>query len=91
MSLVVAQQDIAPQVEPATVDDWLSQANQFLADVPQLIERIDMPVAALFVALGIVSLLYGFRIVKATVIIWQPMCSPGPTSGGWACSPAAWP
>ena len=80
MQVDQAASDVATRVGQAPVGDWLAEANRWLSELPDLIGRIDLPVAALLVPLGVVSLLYGFRIFKGVVVVYS---SVGGAAGGW--------
>ena len=83
MPLLLAQAPATPipvDVGRDTVHDWLQRANQALADLPNFIERIDLLVAVLLVPLGVISLLYGLRIVKGMVVVYS---SVGGAAAGW--------
>jgi uncharacterized protein DUF4203 len=69
-----------PEVDRQTIQDWLDQGGQTLQQLPELIGDIDVVMAALLLVVGVVSLLYGFRIVKGVVVVY---CAVGGAAGGW--------
>lgn len=69
--LAVLAQVKAPQVDQQAVRGFLDQANQWLSELPNRIGQIDLAVAGVLLVLGIVSLLYGLRIVKGVVIVYS--------------------
>ena len=73
----------APLSETALAD-WLTNANHTLASFPTLIDQLDWRVALAMVPLGIVSLMFGFRIFKAMVIIYSAVAAA--VAGWWLVS-----
>jgi len=76
-----AARELVTRIDQAPVADWLAEANQWLSDLPDLVGEISLPVAVLLVPLGIVSLLYGFRIFKGMVVVYSSVA--GAAAGWW--------
>jgi hypothetical protein len=79
ISILAAQK--APPPEQAAIQDFLGQINQWLVELPDHIDLIDPGVAGVLLILGIVSLLYGLRIVKGVVIVYSSIV--GSALGLW--------
>jgi len=65
----------------ADVKDWFAELNRLLAGLPNRIEQIDMFVAVLLVLLGVVSLLYGYRVFRGIVVVYSSVA--GAALGYW--------
>jgi len=64
----------------AQFQQLLDRAGQTLASLPQRIEHIDWYIAVLLIPLGVVSLLYGYRIFKGVVTVYSSVLG---AIGGW--------
>jgi len=78
-TILAAPKAVTPEQE--AVQGFLSQINQWLVELPHHIGLIDPGVAGVLVILGIVSLLYGLRIVKGVVIVYSTVV--GSALGLW--------
>ncbi|MBN2584956.1 MAG: hypothetical protein JXL80_17970 [Planctomycetes bacterium] len=59
----------------------VDRLRELLASLPQAMEHIDWYVAVLLVPLGVVSLLYGYRIFKGVVTVYSAVL--GAVAGWW--------
>ncbi len=64
----------------AQFQQLLDRAGEVLASLPQVIEHIDWYIAAGLIPLGVVSLLYGYRIFKGVVTVYSSVLG---AIGGW--------
>jgi len=78
--LAQASAPTVPEVDHEAVQNWIDQASQRLVELPGMIDRIDLLVAVLLIPAGVLSLLYGFRIIKGMVVIYS---SVGGAACGW--------
>ena len=83
MVAVLAQEKV-PQVDPQAVRGLLDQANLWLAELPSRIGQVDLAVAGVLLILGIISMLYGLRVVKGVVIVYSSII--GSAVGLWAAT-----
>lgn len=62
------------------MNHWIAQANQALADLPQHLDLVDWRVAIVLAAVGLLSILYGYKIFKAVITLY---CAVVGLSLGW--------
>ncbi|NIA21038.1 MAG: DUF4203 domain-containing protein [Anaerolineaceae bacterium] len=68
----------------AQLQQLLDRAGAALASLPQWIEHIDWYIAVVLIPLGVVSLLYGYRIFKGVVTVYSSVL--GAVGGWWLTS-----
>ena len=64
----------------AQFQQLLARVAETLSSLPQVIEHIDWYIAVLLIPLGVVSMLYGYRIFKGVVIVYSSVLG---AIGGW--------
>ncbi len=75
------------------MNNWIAQANQALADLPQRIDQVDWRVAIVLAAVGLLSIFYGYKIFKAVITLYCAVV--GASLGWWVAAnwfhqPAFW-
>lgn len=59
---------------------WVEATNRWLADLPQMIDQLDVVAAGLLVPVGVLTLLYGFRVFKGVIVVYSAVLG---AAGGW--------
>jgi hypothetical protein len=80
MNPLLAVTDSHAVIDTHAINDWIAQANQALIRLPTFIDQVDWRVAIVLTCLGILSLLYGFKIFKAVITLY---CAVVGASLGW--------